>query len=176
MCVLRCLRNTSESLLLITFLQFVISIDAAKEPKIMFEVNGFYLDDMLTYSPTSFDNFSNSISDNFSMIAAEANRPQELQCPSMNVISTRYRCKVSWLYGHKAKELKFNYLSQYKQNFCAFISHFYSTAIPGWRALDWLFKIFLLPRLYICSRQVYSKGRWSVHDELMWAKMFSVFW
>ena len=95
MCVLRCLRNTSESLLLITFLQFVISIDAAKEPKIMFEVNGFYLDDMLTYSPTSFDNFSNSISDNFSMIAAEANRPQELQCPSMNVISTRYRCKVS---------------------------------------------------------------------------------
>ena len=95
MCVQTCLQNTFEFLLLITFLQVVVSIKAVKESKLMFEVNGFYLDDMLTYSPTRLGNFSNSISDNFSMIAAEANRPQELHCPSMNVISTRYRCKVS---------------------------------------------------------------------------------
>ena len=104
MCVQTCSRSTLEFLWLITFLQLVVSINAVKEPKIMFEVNGFYLDDMLTYSPTRFGNFSNSITDNFSMIAAEANRPQELQCPSMNVISTRYRCKVFWLYGYKPKE------------------------------------------------------------------------
>ena len=95
MCVQTCLRNTFEFLLLITFLQVIVTVNAVKQPKIIFEVNGFYLDDMLTYSPTRLGNFSNSISENFSMIAAEANRPQELQCPSMNVISTRYRCKVS---------------------------------------------------------------------------------
>ena len=59
-----------------------------------FEINGYYLDDMLTYSPARLGVYLNSSSDNFTVFAAEAHRPQELQCPSMNVISTRYRCKV----------------------------------------------------------------------------------
>ena len=60
-----------------------------------FKNSGYYLDDMLTYSPAKFSTlFNTSQSDDFSILSAEANRPQELQCPSMNVISTRYRCKV----------------------------------------------------------------------------------
>ena len=59
-----------------------------------FEINGYYLDDMLTFSPARLGAYLNSSSDNFTVFAANAHRPQELQCPSMNVISTRYRCKV----------------------------------------------------------------------------------
>ena len=89
------LQKTTEFILLTVCLLTKVLIYAAKEPSINFEVNGFYLDDMLTYSPARFGEYLNSTSSNFSMIAAEANRPQELQCPSMNVISTRYRCKVN---------------------------------------------------------------------------------
>ena len=89
------LKTTTEFILLTVCLHTKVFIYAAKEPSLNFEVNGFYLDDMLTYSPARFEEYLNSTSSNFSMIAAEANRPQELQCPSMNVISTRYRCKVN---------------------------------------------------------------------------------
>ena len=59
-----------------------------------FEVNGYYLDDILTYSPARLDTYLNSTSSNFTAYSADAHRPMELQCPSMNVITTRYRCKV----------------------------------------------------------------------------------
>ena len=59
-----------------------------------FEINGFYLDDILTYSPARLGIYLNSTSNNFAAYSAEGHRPQELQCPSMNVITTRYRCKV----------------------------------------------------------------------------------
>ena len=88
-------QKTIQLILLTACLQTEFCIYAAKEPTINFDVNGFYLDDMLTYSPARFGEYLNSTSSNFSLIAAEANRPQELQCPSMNVISTRYRCKVN---------------------------------------------------------------------------------
>ena len=59
-----------------------------------FEVNGYYLDDILTYSPARLGIYLNSTSSNFTAYSADAHRPVELQCPSMNVITTRYRCKV----------------------------------------------------------------------------------
>ena len=88
------LLNVFTLSLFLTYFKTIACINAEKGTKINFEVNGFYLDDMLTYSPARFGDYLNSTSNNFSMLAAQANRPQELECPSMNVISTRYRCKV----------------------------------------------------------------------------------
>ena len=83
------------------FVEISSSVNIRHENGNNFEINGFYLDDMLSYSPDRFGNYFNSSSDdNFTIFAAEANRPQELQCPSMNVISTRYRCKVHDLSSH----------------------------------------------------------------------------
>ena len=82
-------------LFVITFTWIIIGVNSDADNNLSFEVNGFYLDDMLSYSPARLENYFNSTrNENFTIFAAEANRPQELQCPSINVISTRYRCKV----------------------------------------------------------------------------------
>ena len=78
----------------IAFADIIVGVNVGTEDEINFEVNGFYLDDMLTYSPARLGSYFNSSRDNFTVFAAEAHRPQALECPSLNVISTRYRCKV----------------------------------------------------------------------------------
>ena len=79
----------------IAFADIIVSVSVGSRDTLNLDINGFYLDDMITYSPASLGAFFNSsLINNFTVLAAEANRPEELQCPSMNVISTRYRCKV----------------------------------------------------------------------------------
>ena len=79
----------------IAFADIIVRVSVGSRDNLNLDINGFYLDDMITYSPASLGAFFNSsLINNFTVLAAEANRPEELQCPSMNVISTRYRCKV----------------------------------------------------------------------------------
>ena len=89
------IRRFLTCLCVIAFADIIVSVSVGSRDTLNLDINGFYLDDMITYSPASLGNFLNSsLTNNFTILAAEANRPEELQCPSMNVISTRYRCKV----------------------------------------------------------------------------------
>ena len=88
-------RRFLTCLCFILFADIIVSVSVGPRDTLNLDINGFYLDDMISYSPASLGAFFNSSSiNNFTVLAAEANRPEELQCPSMNVISTRYRCKV----------------------------------------------------------------------------------
>lgn len=90
-------RRFLTCLCFILFADIIVSVSVGPRDTLNLDINGFYLDDMISYSPASLGAFFNSSSiNNFTVLAAEANRPEELQCPSMNVISTRYRCKVQW--------------------------------------------------------------------------------
>ena len=89
------IRSFLTCLCAIAFADIIVSVSVGSRDNLNLDINGFYLDDMITYSPASLGAFFNSsLINNFTVLAAEANRPEELQCPSMNVISTRYRCKV----------------------------------------------------------------------------------
>ena len=89
------IRSFLTCLCAIAFADIIVSVSVGSRDTLNLDINGFYLDDMITYSPASLGAFFNSsLINNFTVLAAEANRPEELQCPSMNVISTRYRCKV----------------------------------------------------------------------------------
>ena len=66
-------------LFVMTFTDIIIGVNMEAKRDWNFEINGFYLDDMLSYSPARLGNyFNSSTNDNFTVFAAEAHRPQEL--------------------------------------------------------------------------------------------------